>query len=157
MQAATAQNCAAALLVAAQQNVPCASWTIVRRSEDVYAPTILVPNAGHTDTYYHVNAQRSAATQWRSASQNGTRPVVAIDKVGRLRSLKSIVGITTGKEVDLAWQIWQVFGIPLATVWYLETEEGPLFVSLDPLPLHDLTERELRLFEEVSTRPMSPS
>lgn len=157
MQAVTAQNGAAALLLAAQSGIPCATWKVARKAADVVPPTILVPNAGQTDTYYHVNSPRSAASQWRSASQNGTRPVLALDKVGPLRSFKVILGVTTGDHADLAWNVWRAFGIPLCTLWYIDAEAGPLFVSLDQLPLHDLTERELRIYEEVAKRPMSPS
>ena len=157
VQAVTAQNGAAALLHAAREGIPCATWRVARRAEDVRPPAILVPNAGQTDAYYHVNSPRSAAPQWRSASQNGTRPVLAVDKVGTLRSLKTVLGVTSGPHPQFAWTLWTVFGIPLATAWYLDTVDGPLFVSLDPLPLHDLTERELRLYEEVAKRPMSPS
>jgi hypothetical protein len=155
LQAATAQNGAAALLVAAQAGIPCATWAIARKATDIKVPAILVPNAGQTDTYYHVNSERSAASQWRSATQNGTRPAVAVERAGALKSLKVILGVTTGDHADLAWQTWQVFGIPLCTLWYLDAESGPQFVSLDPLPLHDLTERELRMYEEVAKRPMS--
>jgi len=70
--------------------------------------------------------------------------------------MKVILGVTTGDHAELAWQAWRVFGVPLFRLWYLDT--GPAtFVSLDPLPLHDLTERELRIYEEVARRPMSPS
>ncbi len=155
MQAVTAQNAAASLLVAARNGIPCAAWTVAKRAEDVVPPCILVPNAGHTDTYYHVQSPRSAASQWRSATQNGTRAALAIQKAGPLKSLKSITGVTTNAEFDLAWRVWAVFGIPLCTVWYLDAPEGPQFVSLDPLPLHELTERELRMYEGVSARPMS--
>lgn len=157
MQAVTAQNAAASLLVAARSGIPCAPWSVAKRPEDVVPPCVLVPNAGHTDTYYHVHSPRSAASQWRSATQNGTRAALAIQKVGPLKCLKSITGVTTSQEFGLAWSIWVVFGIPLCTVWYLDGPDGPRFVSLDPLPLHELTERELRLYEEVSQRPMSPS
>ncbi len=157
LQAATAQNCAAALLVAKRAGIPCATWKVARKPEDVTPPAILVPNAGHTDTYYHCESTRSAASQWRSASQNGTRTALAVERTGKLRSMKQVVGTTTSEHFDLAWQVWQAFGVPLATIWYLDTEDGPRFVSLDPLLLHDLTERELRIFGEVSTRPMSPS
>jgi len=157
MKAVTAQNGAAALLVAEHHGIPCAQWHVSRRPEEVKPPCILVPNAGQTDTYYHVNAPRLAASQWRSATQNGTRAALCVHRTGTLRSMKTILGVTTGEEPELAWKIWTTFGIPLATVWYLEQEDGPRFVSMDPLPLHDLTERELRLYEEVARRPMSPS
>lgn len=157
LQAITAQNCAAALLVAERAGIPCASWRVARKPADVVPPCILVPNAGHTDVYYHVRSPRSAASQWRSATQNGTRSALAVPLDGRLRSMKQVVGTTTSEHYSLAWQVWQVFGIPLATVWYLDTDDGPRFLSLDPLRLPDLTERELRMFAEVSARPMSPS
>lgn len=157
LKAVTAQNSAAALLVAEQNDIPCASWVVARKASDVRPPCILVPNAGQTDTYYHVNKPRLAASQWRSATQNGTRPALVVDRAGPLRSMKVILGVTTGDHPDLAWQLWRVFGIPLATAWYLDTDDGPRFVSMDPLLLHDLTERELRLYEEVARRPMSPS
>ncbi len=155
MQAVTGQNAAASLLVAAQHGIPCATWKVAKRPEDVAPPCILVPNAGHTDTYYHVQSPRAAASQWRSATQNGTRAALAIHKSGPLKCLKVITGVTTNHAYDLAWRIWAVFGLPLCTVWYLDAPEGPLFVSLDPLPLHELTERELRMYEGVSARPMS--
>ncbi len=156
MQAATAQNCAAAILVAERAGIPCAKWKVARKPEDVRPPALLVPNAGHTDTYYHCESPRSAASQWRSATQNGTRVALVVDKVGPLKSMNQVVGTTTSEHYNLAWRVWQAFGVPLATIWYLDSDDGPLFVSLDPLLLHDLTERELRMFEEVSTRPMSP-
>lgn len=157
LDAVTAQNGAAALLVAASAGVPCASWKVARKADDVTPPCILVPNAGQTDTYYHVNSPRAAASQWRSATQNGTRAALTVQKTGPLRSMKTILGVTTSDPIDLAWAVWTTFGVPLATIWYLDTERGPLFVSIDPLPLHDLTERELRLYEEVAKRPMSRS
>lgn len=157
LKAVTAQNSAAALLVAEQNGIPCAGWRVARKPTDVRPPCILVPNAGQTDTYYHVNKPRLAASQWRSATQNGTRAALAVDRSGPLRSMKVILGVTMGDHPGLAWRVWTVFGIPLATVWYLDTADGPRFVSMDPLPLHDLTERELRLYEEVARRPMSPS
>jgi hypothetical protein len=157
LEAVTAQNGAAALLVAGHAGVPCATWKVARRTEDIVPPCILVPNAGQTDTYYHVNSARAAASQWRSATQNGTRAALVVQKTGPLRSMKAILGITTSEHIDLAWSVWTAFGVPLATVWYLDASDGPRFVSLDPLPLHDLTERELRLYEEVAKRPMSPS
>ena len=156
LDAITAQNVAAALLVAGQNAIPCATWRVARRPEDIAPPSVLIPVAGQTDAWYRVNSPRSAAAQWRSASQNGTRPVVSVAAEGRLRSFKTIVGVTTSPHYELAWRIWSVFRIPLATVWYLESDDGPRFVAFDPLPLHALTERELRLFEEVSKRPMSP-
>lgn len=157
MQAVTAQNGAAALLVAQRAGIPCATWKVAKRPEDVVPPCVLVPNAGHTDTYYHVNSARSAASQWRSATQNGTRAALQVDKLGVLRSMKQMVGTTISDQYQLAWQVWQAFGLPLTTIWYLDTPDGAKFVSLDPLPLHDLTDRELRIFEEVSQRPMSRS
>ena len=156
IQAVTAQNGAAALLIAHNAGIPCAAWKVAKRPEDVKAPCLLVPNAGQTDTYYHVNSPRAAKSQWRSATQNGTRPALVVVRAGQLRSMKVIVGVTAGDEVEMAWQVWNTFRIPLATVWYLDTEEGAKFVSMDPLPLHELTERELRLYEEVAKRPMSP-
>ncbi|MGB1697654.1 MAG: hypothetical protein ACPHK8_04585 [Thermoplasmatota archaeon] len=71
--------------------------------------------------------------------------------------MKQVVGTTSSEHYQFAWSVWQAFGMPLATVWYLQTETGPLFVSLDRLLLHELSERELRLFAEVSQWPMSPS
>ncbi|MFO1532867.1 MAG: hypothetical protein ABR562_04080 [Thermoplasmatota archaeon] len=82
-----------------------------------------------------------------------------------------IVGVTAHENYHLAWDVWRTFGIPLCEIWFLETPPGPatdgtapatesggrrLFLGMDPLPLHELTERELRLYEEVSQRPMSP-
>lgn len=166
VQAITAQNCAASLLVARLAGIPCVDWQVARRPEDVEVPAVLVPNAGHTDTYYHVHAPRMVASQWRSATQNGTRAALWVRKTGKLRSMKTVVGVTTSDHYGLAWQVWTTFGIPLATVWYIEPDgvpedggarPGPLFLSLDPLPMHELTEQELRLFEEVTKRPMSPS
>lgn len=157
VQAVTAQNCAATLLVAAHAGLPCVSWKVAKRAEDVRPPVILLPNAGQTDSSYNVQSPRSAASQWRSATQNGTRAALAVRADGKLRSLRMVVGVTASDEYELAWRVWQIFQIPLATIWYLETRKGPLFCCLDPLPLHELTDRELRLFEEVSQRPMSPS
>jgi hypothetical protein len=72
------------------------------------------------------------------------------------------MGLTTSEHYALAWQVWQTFGLPMATVWFLEPGEAAddqtaLFLGLDPLPLHELTQRDLTLLEEVSKRPMSPS
>ncbi len=166
VQAITAQNAAACLLVARAAGIPTVAWTLARRPSDVEPPCLLVPVAGLTDTCYQVNKPRSAATQWRSATQNGTRPVLAVSLPGPLRSLKLVMGVTTHDEYQLAWNVWQTFGIPLALVWFVEapapTDDdpaatAPLFLGFDPLPLHELSERDLRLFEEVSQRPMSPS
>lgn len=157
VQAVTAQNCAASLLVAGHAGIRCVQWKVAKRPEDVEPPCILLPNAGQTDSSYAVHSLRSAASQWRSATQNGTRAALSVKENGKLRAMKSIVGVTTSEHYDMAWQVWQAFQIPLVTIWYLDHEDGPQFLSLDPLPLHELTERELRLFEEVSQRPMSQS
>ncbi len=165
LQAITAQNAAACLLVAKAAGIPTVDWKLARRASDVEPPCLLVPVAGLTDTCYQVNKPRSAESQWRSATQNGTRPVLAVSLPGPLRSFKLVLGTTAHEEFQLAWQVWQTFGIPLALVWFVEapapTEDDPdatkpLFLGFDPLPLHELSERDLRLFEEVSQRPMSP-
>lgn len=155
MQAATAQNAAACLLVAQANRLRCVQWKVARSAAEVEPPCLLVPVGGLTDTCYQVNSPRSAETQWRSATQNGTRSALAVDLEGPLRSLHMVVGTTAHNEYGLAWDVWRVFGVPLATVWFVESDDGPRFLGLDPLPLHELTERELRLFEEVSKRPMS--
>lgn len=164
LQAVTAQNAAACLVAAKQAGIPTVSWRVARRAEDVTPPCLLVQVAGLTDVSFQVNSPRSAETQWRRASQNGTRPVLAVDLTGPLRSMKVVVGVTAHDAYQFAWDIWTTFGIPLATVWYVEAGDPdddassqPLLLGLDPLPLHELTERELRLLEEVSQRPMSPS
>jgi hypothetical protein len=163
LQAVTAQNAAACLLLAANFGIPTAEWSVVRSPQDVHAPCLLVPVAGLTETVYEVKSSRSRAAQWRSASQNGTRSVLAVKLNGPLRSMRTIVGVTAHDNFHLAWDVWSCFGLPLATVWYVETGDPdgpdgskPLFVGLDPLPLHELTERELRLYEEVSQRPLEP-
>ena len=155
VQAATAQNAAACLLVAQASGIRCAEWRLARSARDIKPPTLLVPVAGLTDTCYQVNSPRSAETQWRSATQNGTRSALAVHLDGPLRSLHMIVGTTAHAEYEFAWDVWRVYGIPLATVWFVDAPDGPRFLGLDPLPLHELTERELRIFEEVSKRPMS--
>lgn len=162
VEAVTAQNATAALWVAGQRGIPCVSWSVARSAQDVPVPGLLVPVAGLTGASYVVRTGRSLRTQWRRATQNGTRPALAVRLDGRLRSLKAIMGLTTSDHYTLAWQVWQMFGLPLATVWFLEpdpTSDPPqaLFLGLDPLPLTDLTQRDLALLEEVSQRPMSPS
>ncbi len=157
LQAATAQNAAASLLVAASAGIPTPTWRVARKPSDTIVPGLLLPNAGQTDASYGTRSPRLVASQWRSATQNGTRPAITVACTGKLGALKTIVGTTTSPHYDFAWRIWQAFGIPLATVWYIDEGNGPLFLSIDPLPLHELTERELRNFEEVSRRPMSPS
>lgn len=159
VQAVTAQNAAACLLVAKHAGIPTAEWKVARAPQDVEPPCLLVPVAGLTETCYEVKSTRSRAAQWRSASQNGTRGVLAVKLNGELRSMNMIVGVTPHEHFQLAWNVWRTFGIPLATIWFVEFmdengESKPLFVGLDPLPLHELTERELRLYEEVSQRPM---
>jgi hypothetical protein len=126
-------------------------------------PGLLEPVAGNTDARYEVKSVRSRAAQWRSATQNGTRPALAVRLDGELRSIRMVVGCTTSDQVLLAWDVWRTFGIPLATIWYVEAGDPdgpdgskPLLLGLDPLPLHELTERDLRLFEEVSQRPLDP-
>ena len=157
----TAQNAAACLLVAAHNGIPTVEWRIARKPQDIEVPSLLVPVAGLTDTCYEVKSTRSRAAQWRSATQNGTRTSLAVKLNGDLRSMRMIVGVTAHENFHLAWDVWRTFGVPLAEIWYVEAgdpdgPEGskPLFLGLDPLPLHELTERELRLFEEVSQRPM---
>ncbi len=164
VQAVTAQNAAACLLVARHAGIPTVEWSLARRPEDVEPPALLVPVSGLTDTHYEVHTKRSRDHQWRSATQNGTRPALAVRLTGELRSLRMVVGVTSHDHFNLAWDVWRAFGIPLATVWYVESgdpdgPEGskPLFLGIDPLPLHLLNERDLRLYEEVSQRPMSPS
>lgn len=166
VQAVTAQNAAACLLVAKHNGIETAEWNVARSPEEVSPPSFLIPVAGLTEASYEVASTRSRAMQWRSATQNGTRPAIAVRKVGELRSMKMIVGVAANENFHLAWDVWRTFGVPLATIWYMEapaTVVGdaaipprPLFVGLDPLPLHELTERELRLYEEVSQRPMTP-
>ncbi len=163
IQAVTAQNAAACLLVAKHNGIETAEWTVARKPEDVAMPALLIPVAGLTEASYEVKSARSRAAQWRSATQNGTRAAIAVKLVGELRSMKMIVGVTAHENYHLAWDVWRTFGVPLATIWYIEagdpdSPEGSkaLFVGLDPLPLHELTERELRLYEEVSQRPMMP-
>lgn len=165
LEAATAQNAAACLLAVKQAGIPTVPWKVARRPEDVVPPCLLVPVAGLTDRTFEVQKERSAESQWRRATQNGTRAVLAVDlSPGPLRSLKMFLGTTAHDNYQLAWDLWVALGLPLATVWFVEAgdpdgDEGsrPLFLGVDPLPLHELTERELRLLEEVSTRPMSPS
>lgn len=161
IQAVTAQNAAACLLVAKHNGIETVEWKIARKPQDVEPPCLLVPVAGLTDTCYEVKSTRSRAAQWRSATQNGTRPTLAVKLNGDLRSMRMIVGVTAHDNFHLAWDVWRTFGVPLAEIWYVESgdpdgPEGskPLLLGLDPLPLHELTERELRLFEEVSQRPM---
>ena len=164
LQAATAQNGAACLLLAARAGIPTVEWKVARKPTDVEPPALLVPVAARTATAYHVRTQRSAATQLRRASQNGTRSVLTARLTGPVRSMKMAVGLTTHENFLLAWNVWRAFGLPLATIWYMEapplegeSDPRPLFLGLDPLPLHDLNERELQLIEEVSQRPMSQS
>ncbi len=162
-QAVTAQNAAACLLVAKHNGIETAEWTVARSPEDITPPSLLIPVAGLTEVSYEVKSVRSRAAQWRSATQNGTRAAIAVKLSGELRSMKMIVGVTAHENFHLAWDVWRTFGVPLATIWFVETTraesaEGPraLFVGLDPLPLHELSERELRLYEEVAQRPMMP-
>ena len=83
--------------------------------------------------------------------------------------MRMIVGVTGHENYHLAWDVWRTFGVPLATIWYLETGDPdgpvgdgsdaasgskPLFLGLDPLPLHEVSERELRLYGEISQRPL---
>lgn len=157
LEAATAQNAAACLLAARASGIRTVEWRIARKAADVEPPCLLVPVAGLTDATYACHSVRSAPSQWRRASQNGTRPVLVARLEGQLRVIKTIVGVTTSEQYALAWDVWRALGIPLARVWYVESSEGPLFLGLDPLRLHELTDRELRLLEEVSQRPMSPS
>jgi hypothetical protein len=168
MQAVTAQNAAACLLVARHAGIETVEWKVARTAQDVEPPSLLVPCSGMTDAHYEVKSARSRAAQWRSATQNGTRAALAVKLTGDLRSMRMIVGVTAHEHYALAWNVWRTFGVPLATIWYVEARqpdvpEGapgapgasrPLFLGLDPLPLHELTERELRLYEEISQRPL---
>ena len=174
IQAVTAQNAAACLLVARHNGIETVEWKVARRPEDVDLPSLLVPVAGLTEKSYEVKSARSRTHQWRSATQNGTRAALAVKLDGELRSMRMIVGVTAHEDYHLAWDVWRTFGIPVCEIWFLETqpEAKPadsgadtaaepagakrLFLGMDPLPLHELTERELRLYEEVSQRPMSP-
>ncbi|HUR25330.1 MAG TPA: hypothetical protein VM327_04865 [Candidatus Thermoplasmatota archaeon] len=164
MQAVTAQNAAACLLVARHAGIATVEWKVARAPHDVEAPALLVPCSGMTDAHYEVRSARSRAAQWRSATQNGTRAALAVKLDGDLRSMRMIVGVTSHDNYQLAWDVWRTFGVPLATIWYIESgdpdgPEGaagskPLFLGLDPLPLHEVSERELRLYEEISQRPL---
>jgi hypothetical protein len=161
MQAVTAQNAAACLLVARHAGIPTVEWKVARAPQDVQPPCLLVPCSGLTDTHYEVQSTRSRAAQWRSATQNGTRAALAVNLEGDLRSMRMIIGVTSHDNQQLAWDVWRTFGVPLATIWYIEAgdpdDEGvgsrPLFLGLDPLPLHEVSERELRLYEEICQRP----
>ncbi len=161
VQAATAQNAAACLLVARHAGIPTVEWKVALAASDVPVPGLLVPVAGLTDAHYEVQSARSRAAQWRSATQNGTRAALAVAMPGELRSMRMVVGCTAHDNYQLAWDVWRTFAIPLATIWFVEAgdpdgPEGskPLFLGLDPLPLHELTERDLRILEEVSQRPL---
>lgn len=162
IQAVTAQNAAACLLVARQAGIETVRWTVARKPEDVVPPCLLVPVSGLTDRCYEVKSTRSRAAQWRSATQNGTRAALAVALDGELRSMRMITGVTAHENYHLAWDVWRTFGIPLAEIWYVESGDPddeavgskPLFLGLDPLPLHELTERDLKLYEDVSQRPM---
>jgi hypothetical protein len=173
MQAVTAQNAAACLLVARHAGIETVEWKVARSAQDVEPPSLLVPCSGMTDAHYEVKSARSRAAQWRSATQNGTRAALAVKLAGDLRSMRMIVGVTAHEHYALAWNVWRTFGVPLATIWYVEASQPddpaspdgtpaasppaasrPLFLGLDPLPLHELTERELRLYEEISQRPL---
>ncbi|HJQ92654.1 MAG TPA: hypothetical protein VJ874_00040, partial [Candidatus Thermoplasmatota archaeon] len=184
MQAVTAQNAAACLLVARHAGIETVEWKVARTAQDVEPPSLLVPCSGMTDAHYEVKSARSRAAQWRSATQNGTRAALAVKLDGDLRSMRMIVGVTAHEHYHLAWNVWRTFGVPLATIWYVQPESPespvppvpsvppatspaepapapepapagrPLFLGLDPLPLHELTERELRLYEEISQRPL---
>lgn len=163
IQATTAQNAAACLLVARHAGIPTVEWCVAKRPQDIEPPALLVPVAGLTERCYEVKSTRSRASQWRSATQNGTRPALSVKLNGELRSLRMIVGVTAHENYLLAWDVWRTFGVPLGEVWYVETGDPdvdggsrPLFLGIDPLPLHELTERELRLYEEVAQRPMEP-
>lgn len=172
IQAVTAQNAAACLLVARHNGIETVEWKVARRPEDVEPPCLLVPVAGLTEKHYEVKSARSRVHQWRSATQNGTRSALAVRLAGELRSMRVIVGLTAHEDYHLAWDVWRTFGIPVCEVWFLEVPghtrpgegEGAhpvevparrLFLGIDPLPLHELSERDLRLYEEVSQRPMS--
>jgi len=185
VQAVTAQNAAACLLVARHNGIETVEWKVARRPEDVEPPCLLVPVAGLTEKAYEVKSARSRIHQWRSATQNGTRAALAVKLNGELRSMRMVVGVAAHDDYHLAWDVWRTFGIPLCEIWFLETpaiaakpanpldpadpadradsavqdsDEVPpkrLFLGMDPLPLHELSERELRLYEEVSQRPMS--
>ncbi|MHB1260517.1 MAG: hypothetical protein ACYC2H_02250 [Thermoplasmatota archaeon] len=168
MQAVTAQNAAACLLVARHAGIETVEWKVARTPQDIEPPSLLVPCSGMTDAHYEVKSARSRAAQWRSATQNGTRAALAVKLNGDLRSMRMIVGVTSHDNYQLAWDVWRTFGVPLATIWYLETGDPdgigpdgngvtgskPLFLGLDPLPLHEVSERELRLYEEISQRPL---
>jgi hypothetical protein len=162
VQAVTAQNAAACLLVARHNGIETVEWKVAKRAQDIEPPALLVPVAGLTEKSYEVKSVRSRVHQWRSATQNGTRAALSVKLQGELRSMRMIVGVTSHDNYHLAWDVWRTFGIPLGEIWYIEAgdpdgPEGskPLFLGIDPLPLHELTERELRLYEEVSQRPMS--
>lgn len=162
MQAVTAQNAAACLLVARHSGIETVEWKVAKSPQDIEPPALLVPCSGLTDVTYEVKSTRSRAAQWRSATQNGTRTALAVKLTGDLRSMRMIVGVTAHENYHLAWDVWRTFGVPLATIWYIEAGDPdgpqgsrPLLLGLDPLPLHELTERELRLFEDISQRPLS--
>jgi len=162
MQAVTAQNAAACLLVARHAGIATVDWQVAKSPQDVQPPALLVPCSGLTDATYEVKSTRSRGAQWRSATQNGTRPALAVRLSGDLRSMRMIVGVTAHENYQLAWDVWRTFGVPLATIWYIEagdpdgpTGSKPLFLGLDPLPLHELSERELRLYEDISQRPLA--
>jgi hypothetical protein len=162
MQAVTAQNAAACLLVARHAGIETVDWKVAKTPQDVEPPCLLVPCSGLTDVTYEVKSTRSRAAQWRSATQNGTRTALAVKLNGELRSMRMIVGVTSNENYQLAWDVWRTFGVPLATIWSIEVTDPAapggkkdLFLGLDPLPLHELSERELRLYEEISQRPLS--
>jgi len=170
VQAVTVQNAAACLLVARRHGIATPAWHIAKHAHDITPPVLLMPVSGMTDATYACHHPRSRQSQWRRATQNGTRPTLSVAFHGKLRSFKLVMGMTTREEDhELAWRLWAIFGVPLARVWVIEPDQNEdessaadgaqetTFLGLDPLPLHELTPRDLRLLEEVSQRPMSRS
>lgn len=161
---------------AAQAGVPVPPMHVVDDEKELVrlpVPCRLIPAHPHTWEAHDARTIAGARRIWRTVSMGGGLPAVHYPLPGRTFSFRAFLGMTLarGRE-NLAWQLWERFRVPLVTVYGVTespddaaaTDHGatnggdaaPAWVThIEPLPLHELTERDLRFFEEVSERPYS--
>ncbi|MBW3582413.1 MAG: RimK-like ATPgrasp N-terminal domain-containing protein [Euryarchaeota archaeon] len=136
--------------------IPVPDLHVVEDPEDLEAPCRLL--AAHPYMWEHKDAKTliGAKRAFKSVSMGGGLPVAMFAAHGKPFVFRAFLGMTLAKgREELAWNIWERFHLPLMTVYGFDREEGPAVTHIEPLELSELTERDLRYFQEVSERPYS--
>lgn len=101
-----------------------------------------------------VLAEHDLKKRLKSLTRNGTYAVLCqtLPEDYRLDTLRVVLGRTTAEAyTDFAWQVFEVFGLPLMRVRVIVTPHQYLFSSIGPLPFSDLSEEERVLIESLGT------